>query len=60
MPPVVWTSDGLIITLSASADGYASYGRIHAHGTAGVSVHHLSRASAFAIPEYPETHYHNI
>jgi hypothetical protein len=59
-PPVVWTSDGMIITLSASADGYASYGRIHSHGTAGVTATEISRAKAFAVPEYPDIDYHNI
>eukprot|EP00972_Heterocapsa_arctica_P062978 9290690-Heterocapsa_arctica.AAC.1 len=31
--PVVWTSNGYVITLRSDPDGFASYERVHWHGT---------------------------
>jgi hypothetical protein len=58
--PVVWTSDSLVITLKESDDGYASYGRVHAHGTAGVTIQCVTRDDTHSSPAYSDINCHII
>eukprot|EP00972_Heterocapsa_arctica_P103802 15299239-Heterocapsa_arctica.AAC.1 len=58
--PVVWTNDGYVITLISDPDGFASYERVHSHGTAGVIATSISRNDATRIPEYSSDDFHNI
>eukprot|EP00972_Heterocapsa_arctica_P021959 3230241-Heterocapsa_arctica.AAC.1 len=58
--PVVWTNDGYVITLLGDPDGFASYGRVHSHGTAGVIANSTSCNDATRIPEYSSDNFHNI
>eukprot|EP00972_Heterocapsa_arctica_P019698 2906776-Heterocapsa_arctica.AAC.1 len=58
--PVVWTNNGHVITLLSDPDGFASYGRVHSHGTAGVVANSISRDDATHIPDYSSDNFHNI
>eukprot|EP00972_Heterocapsa_arctica_P009620 1418058-Heterocapsa_arctica.AAC.1 len=58
--PVLWTNDGYVITLLSDPDGFASYGRVHLHGTAGVVANSISRHDAARIPDYSSENFHNI
>eukprot|EP00972_Heterocapsa_arctica_P044844 6616895-Heterocapsa_arctica.AAC.1 len=58
--PVVWTNNGYVITPHSDPDGFASYGRVHSHGTAGVIANSISRNDATRIPEYYSDNFHNL
>eukprot|EP00972_Heterocapsa_arctica_P091340 13476657-Heterocapsa_arctica.AAC.1 len=58
--PVIWTNNGYVIILRSDPDGFASYGRVHWHGSEGLILSFVTRDAATRVQTYSCDEFENI